>query len=126
MAMGYLIVYEYEGKKGNDFSKVEPFEWLLEYREKFPGIILYSWQEANVPLMGIDVINEKINIDNDIKIEPEVVVTHEFATQDIKKKPELKIETKIVDLNKEKPPFDPGANLKKAREAKKKKAELKE
>lgn len=82
MAFGYLITYEYKGKRGNDFSKEEPFKWLIKYKEKMPELVLEQSIGVNVPLFNLDHIDKLINIENDypeiFKVkEPEVVVIPE-------------------------------------------------
>ena len=136
MAMGYLIIYEYEGKKGNDFSKVEPFQWILDYREKFPGIVLENWQESDVPLMNIEAMCDKISIDKDLAVpEPEEVVEIEPDIEPVPEEPEkVTLDAKKDDglsaneyiekvTSEEELKQKRLNNLAKARKAKKKKAE---
>ena len=69
MALSWLITYENEGKKGNDFSTIEPFRWLIKYREKLPNLILVNWSEESFPLNQLPLYDAAINIEKDL---PEV------------------------------------------------------
>ena len=103
MAQGYLIIYDYKGKKGNDISKVGLVDWILKYREKFPGIVVEKFQEVDIPLGNIEVVIDQISIDKDLEVEEEAAEIEEEMIEDKK-------------------PFDRAENLRKAREVKKNKA----
>jgi len=146
MALCWLITYENEGKKGNDFSTIKPFDWLVKYRKKLPNLILVNWSLEDHPLNNLPEYDKMINIEDDYpelfkepepEIVPEIVQDVPCETVDesindlneILKKPD-KVE--IIDTELEEIAealIDPKEelkkkrveNLKKAREAKKKK-----
>jgi hypothetical protein len=82
MALSWLITYENEGKKGNDFSVIPPYDWLFKYREKLPNVVLLNWVQDNVPMGQLPRYNELISIENDYaevfkEPEPEPVISGE-------------------------------------------------
>jgi hypothetical protein len=147
--LSWLITYENEGKKGNDFSTVPPFEWLLKYREKLPNIVLVNWQQEDVRQGTQQLFNQLINIENDF---PEVFkepvvsgevpenteeVVSELPEENVPRETDTHVEIgeEIVEWPENEAdvfeePVDPkeelkkkrAENLKKAREAKKAKA----
>ena len=130
--ISWLIVYENEGKKGNDFSKIPPFEWLVKYREKLPDIVLVSWTQENVLHGWQEKYDQEINIENDfpeVFKEPEPVKEIEKMDEVLEEITEVPRETEVgygvidpaEELKKKRL-----ANLKKARDAKKAKTEAKE
>ena len=141
--ISWLIVYENEGKKGNDFSKIPPFEWLVKYREKLPDIVLVSWTQENVLHGWQEKYDQEINIENDfpeVFKEPVKEVETVKIKDDVTQDPGKFVEEVIGELEQEVPcvnrygVIDPAeelkkkrlANLKKARDAKKAKTEAKE
>jgi len=130
--ISWLIVYENEGKKGNDFSKIPPFEWLVKYREKLPDIVLVSWTQENVLHGWQEKYDQEINIENDfpeVFKEPEPVKEIEKMDEVLEEITEVPCETEVgygvidpaEELKKKRL-----ANLKKARDVKKAKTEAKE
>jgi len=111
MAQGYLITYEYKGKKGNDISKVGLVDWILKYREKFPGIVMEKFQAVDIPLGSIEAASEQVSIDNDLSDEPVLPDKVDEVVEEPVLPDEDPIKQQRID------------NLKKAREAKQKKAE---
>jgi hypothetical protein len=140
--LSWLITYENEGKKGNDFSTVPPFEWLLKYREKLPNIVLVNWQQEDVRQGTQQLFNQLINIENDfpeVFKEPVVVgevpenteeVVSELPEENVPRETEEIVEWPENEADVFEEPVDPkeelkkkrAENLKKAREAKKAKA----
>ena len=65
MSLCWLITYENEGKKGNDLSTVQPFRWLIKYKEKLPDLVLTNWTQENIPMNELPYYDEMINIEKD-------------------------------------------------------------
>ena len=85
MALSWLITYENEGKKGNDFSVIPPYDWLFKYREKLPNVVLLNWVQDNVPMGELPKYNKLINIEDDypeVFKEPEPVVPEEVPVEE--------------------------------------------
>ena len=140
--LSWLITYENEGKKGNDFSTVPPFEWLLKYREKLPNIVLVNWQQEDVRQGTQQLFNQLINIENDFpEVFKELVVVgevpenteevvSELPEENVPRETEEIVEWPENEADVFEEPVDPkeelkkkrAENLKKAREAKKAKA----
>ena len=96
--ISWLIVYENEGKKGNDFSKIPPFEWLVKYREKLPDIVLVSWTQENVLHGWQEKYDQEINIENDfpeVFKEPEPVKEIEKMDEVLEEITEVPRETEV-------------------------------
>jgi len=64
-----FIIYEQDGKTGNDFVKgnAAPFKWLVEAKKKYPNskIALKSFHQIIIPDNEFNYYNELIGIDQD-------------------------------------------------------------
>ena len=64
-----FIIYEQDGKTGNDFVKgiAAPFKWLVEAKKKYPKskIALKSFHQIMIPDHEFNYYNELIGIDQD-------------------------------------------------------------
>lgn len=80
MPLGWLITYENDGKKGNDFSRVTPFQWLAKYRDKLPNLVLVNWTQEQALEGDFQRYEQLIDIENDF---PEVFQQNEPEPQEI-------------------------------------------
>ena len=67
MPRAYFLVYRKDDRVGNDLSLAEPFEWLVENKEKFPesSISIQRWSEINISQADWPRWDALINIDVD-------------------------------------------------------------
>ena len=67
MPRAYFLVYRKDDRVGNDLSLTEPFEWLVENKEKFPesSVCVERWSEINISQADWPRWDSLINIDAD-------------------------------------------------------------
>jgi hypothetical protein len=68
----YFLVYEKDGKKGNDLTNKNPFNWLIDNRQKYSEseLIVLRWLQVDVPQQEYNGVEVQIGIEADYK-EPE-------------------------------------------------------
>jgi len=71
-----FLVYQKDGRKGNDLTTAEPFTWLLENRKKYPEseLAILSWLVVDVNQYEFAGIQAQIGIDYDEKPKAEPVI----------------------------------------------------
>ena len=71
-----FLVYQKDGRKGNDLTTAEPFTWLLENRKKYPEseLAILSWLVVDVNQYEFAGIQAQIGIDYDEKLKAEPVI----------------------------------------------------
>ena len=90
MPLTWLITYENDGKKGNDFSLIEPRDWLVKYREKLPNLVLLDHIQGQTQEGMVSKYNELISIEKDYpdafkEPEPEVIKIKENVEKNSEK-----------------------------------------
>ena len=62
-----FLVYQKDGRKGNDLTVAEPFTWLLQNRRKYPEaeLAILSWLIVDVNQYEFAGIQSQIGIDYD-------------------------------------------------------------
>ena len=73
---GYFLVYQKDGRMGNDLTTAEPFAWLLDNRKKYPEaeLAVISWLMVDVNQYEFAGIQAQIGIDYDEKPKAEPVI----------------------------------------------------
>ena len=63
----YFLVYEKDGKKGNDLTNQDPFKWLIEHRGKNSesDLIVLRWLMVDVGQYQYDGLQAQIGIEAD-------------------------------------------------------------
>ena len=63
----YFLVYEMNGKKGNDLTNIDPFRWLIQNRGKDSksDLIVLRWLQIEVPQYEYDGLQSQIGIEHD-------------------------------------------------------------